>query len=271
MDYWKNTTDLTIDGEIWKPVSEYADLYHVSNYGRVKRLPKIVSYAHAKGVNAKIRYDEKILMQTIGGHGYLLITLTDKFGIQKSARVHRIVCKAFIELVDGKPQVNHIDGNKQNNRVENLEWADASDQMNHAYSHNLIKVKVGDVHAQSKRVYHYNLSGELIGVYGSCGEAHRKTNLSLSHINKCCNGQFDFYKGSVFSYKELNREYFNREFKSKYDKDLCVIKKTLEGEEVCRYRNAKTAAKENEIPYISIYYNLTKRAKSAYGYIWEYA
>lgn len=271
MEYWKNTTDLNIDGEVWKPVSGYTDLYQVSNYGRVKRLPKIVEYVHAKGVNAKIRYDEKILKQTVSVDGYLVVTLTDKLGNQRSARVHRIVCIEFVDLIIGKDQVNHIDGNKKNNVVENLEWADAVDQMIHAYSNNLIGIKSGSIHAQSKKVYHYNLVGELLAVYGSCGEAHRQTKLSVSHINKCCNGQFDFYRDSVFSYKELSKEYFNREFKSKYDKDLCVIKKTLDGQELCRYRNAKTAAKENNIPYISIYYNLTKRAKSAYGYIWEYA
>lgn len=271
MEYWKNTADLNLDGEIWKPVQKYPNLYMVSNYGRFKRLPKIVEYNHNKGVNAKIKYDERILKQTVHGTGYLVVTLTDEDGNRKVYRSHRIIADEFIPKIESKKTVNHINGIKTDNRIKNLEWADLFDQMQHAYRIGLVTIKDGETHAQSKSVYHYNLKGELLAIYGSCGEAHRKTQLSRSHINKCCNGQHEFYGDNVFSYKELPKEYFNREFKLKYDKENTVIKKSLMGEEICRYRNAKLAAKENNIPYISIYYNLTKRAKSAYGYIWEYA
>lgn len=119
--------------EIWKPVVGYEGLYEVSNLGNVRRIWRYNKpWVHPlKAKNTK--------------DGYLESTLT-KNGISKSIRTHRIVAMAFLETSDivGK-EVNHIDGNKKNNCVENLEWVTSSENQKHAYRLGLQKASGGAI------------------------------------------------------------------------------------------------------------------------------
>jgi len=96
--------------EIWKDIKGYEGLYKVSNYGNIKSLPR-----------EKYRKTEMILSQKIKKHGYKDINLS-KDGIIKTHPVHRLVALAFIQNVNNKPCVNHIDCNPSNNNILNLEW-----------------------------------------------------------------------------------------------------------------------------------------------------
>lgn len=116
----KYTDDLP--NEIWKPVVGYEGMYEVSNLGRVKTLPKI------KGsVNFKNCY---LLAQKTTKHGYLSVTLRHN-KTAKYPPTHRLVAMAFIPNPDNKMEVNHIDTNKQNNHVSNLEWVTSSENKRH--------------------------------------------------------------------------------------------------------------------------------------------
>lgn len=100
--------------EIWRPIEGYEGLYEVSSYGRVRSLDMYVrckSYRLHKG---------KVLSPIINTNGYLFVGLQGK-----RFSVHRLVAQAFIPNPQGLPQVNHIDENKSNNNVDNLEWCDA--------------------------------------------------------------------------------------------------------------------------------------------------
>lgn len=269
--HYENLSLENIDGEIWKPIAEYNGAYEASNYGRIKSLARTVMFDHPKFGKCSLSYSETIMKQTTNSTEYLYVTLSDENGGSKTHRVHRLIAKAFIENSENKPFINHRDGNKTNNAIHNLEWVTVKENTIHAYQSGLIPIKKGAEHAQSKLVYQYSIHGELIAIHGSCGEAHRVTGYSSAQINKCCNKQFDYVGESVFSYEELPQEYFNRDFRPRYDKDRVVIKKDLIGQELQRYRTAKEAAAQNNIPYISIYYNLSGRTKTAYGYKWAYA
>ena len=98
-----------MEKEIWKDIQGYEGKYQVSNLGRVKSL----NY-HRSG-------KERILKYLINTRGYLT-TMLYKNGIGKNVRINRLVAQAFIENPENLPEVNHIDEDKTNNRVGNLEW-----------------------------------------------------------------------------------------------------------------------------------------------------
>jgi len=117
--------------EIWKDVVGYEGLYQVSNLGRVKSLDKTVKSAIK---NNNERFIPGIIMSfTQDKDGYFRIGLT-KNKKKKIIPVHRIICSAFIENPENKPQVNHIDGIKNNNILSNLEWATLSENRVHSYA-----------------------------------------------------------------------------------------------------------------------------------------
>lgn len=114
--------------EIWKDIKGYEGLYQVSNIGRVKSLKKEVN-----GRGNKIRIvKERILKPVIVYNGYERVILS-KNCKTKLYRVNRLVAQAFIPNNNNYPIINHIDGNKRNNIVDNLEWCSYSHNNREAY------------------------------------------------------------------------------------------------------------------------------------------
>lgn len=107
--------------EVWKEVVGSGGDYIVSSYGRIKSL----------------KSGSERLLKLVPRDNYYVIGVTMN-GRRKVYYVHQVVGKTFIPNPDNKPHINHIDGNKQNNRLENLEWANAMENMTHAIKHGLI-------------------------------------------------------------------------------------------------------------------------------------
>ena len=125
--------------EIWKDIKGYEGYYQVSNLGRVKSLARYIFIIRNRGrqtYNQIVK--EKILKTHKSSNGYLLVFFK-KNNKSKPFFVHRLVATAFIPNIENKPQVNHKDGNKQNNYLDNLEWATNCENMQHAWKHHLIK------------------------------------------------------------------------------------------------------------------------------------
>lgn len=130
--------------EVWKDIEGYEGLYQVSNLGRVKSLEKIVLN---KG--SKILKPEIILKTGFSRDGYPLTTIS-KNNKTRTFRINRLVAQAFIPNPENKDTVNHKNGIKTDNRVENLEWNTRSENVLHAYKYGLkISVK-GEKHYASK-------------------------------------------------------------------------------------------------------------------------
>ena len=118
--------------EIWKDIEGYEGLYQVSNRGRVKSLERIVMRKNGRPYSVP----ELIKERQIDHKGYDRIGL-NKNGKKKRFFVHRLVLQAFNQSSDETLEVNHIDGNKLNNNVENLEWVTSSENSIHAFENNL--------------------------------------------------------------------------------------------------------------------------------------
>lgn len=104
-------------------------------------------------------------------------------GKQKRMRVHRMVALTFIDNPDNKPYVNHINGNRSDNNVENLEWVTPSENTQHAVRTGLFK------NSHARAVIQYNLNGEQMATFESASEAARQTGGSQSKITMCCRRQ----------------------------------------------------------------------------------
>ena len=124
--------------EIWKDIKNYEGLYQVSNFGRIKSLQREFYNKNQYGINSKRKTREIIKKQRLTQFGYNSIGLS-KNGVEQKFQVHRIVAQAFIPNSENKPCVNHINCNKTDNRVENLEWCTYSENEKHAYKNNLHK------------------------------------------------------------------------------------------------------------------------------------
>ena len=118
--------------EIWKDISGYEGLYQVSNYGNIKSLPKKKGYSIAK--------NPIIIKPFINCNGYLLATLC-KNNNQKHFQVHRLVAEAFIQNIENKPQVDHINRVRSDNRVENLRWVTVSENGNNTCFNRSVEYK----------------------------------------------------------------------------------------------------------------------------------
>ena len=133
--------------EIWKDIKGYEGLYQVSNLGRVKSLPRFIERSIASCFTK-----EKILKTFVLKGGYVNIVLR-KGGKSCNHNIHRLVAETFIENNNTEFScVNHIDGDKQNNNADNLEWCNHSINCLHAFKTGLSKKDsiVGDDNKNSK-------------------------------------------------------------------------------------------------------------------------
>lgn len=133
--------------EIWKPVKNYEGIYEISNLGRVKSLPREKYCGHVNSAPQLTK--ERILKVKKDRLGYSRVKLS-KNGISNLKYIHRIIAEAFIDNPKNKGEVNHIDGNKDNNKTSNLEWCSRSENVKHAFELKLHKTLKGELNNKSK-------------------------------------------------------------------------------------------------------------------------
>lgn len=158
--------------EEWRDIPGYEGLYQVSSLGRIKTTAHWQTYVNG----GKHFYKERIRVPGVGPTGYLSISLGSK---GREAGVHRFVAEAFIPKVLGKNDVNHIDGDKSNNRVENLEWVDRGENMRHCRE--VLKKETGKAKVPV-------LCVETGEVFESLTEASKAKSVSLAHLCQAVNG-----------------------------------------------------------------------------------
>lgn len=192
--------------EIWKPIEGYEGIYSVSNLGNIKGVVRPGSSG--------------ALLKPVKNHfGYLTVHLYSH-PKNRGFLIHRLVAKAFIPNPENKKTVNHIDGNKENNMVENLEWATYSENHKHAYRMGLKKVSDKQRAAASitgtrtcalnrpKRPVNMTRADGSKKYFESAHEAARFVKGDPSPIIRCCKGKKKTYKGCTWEYagKEEKRQ-----------------------------------------------------------------
>lgn len=162
--------------ELWADIKGFEGLYQVSNLGNVKSLPRRGTYS-----------TPHILAVTKDQKGYLMVGLSKNSKLT-TRRVHRLVAEAFIPNLDNLPEVNHLDENKNNNTVSNLEWCTRKYNVN--YGTRTDKTQ--------KPVIQISKSGEIIAIYESLTSIKEilKVN-NISNISEVCKGK----RKSAYGYK----------------------------------------------------------------------
>jgi hypothetical protein len=118
--------------EVWRDVVGYEGIYEVSNIGRIKTVKRVVTRTNGWDFTVK----ERILKPATDVYGYKRVSLSN-MDKGKTHKVHRVVAQAFLKSIDGKNEVNHINGIKDDNRAENLEWCNRSENVEHAFKNGL--------------------------------------------------------------------------------------------------------------------------------------
>jgi len=170
---------IDINGEIWKDIVGYEGIYMVSNFGRVKSL-----YRQQKNKSSLFTTFEKLRKLYINEY---YVFNTGVTGSTKTIRVHRAIAQCFIPNPENKPCVNHIDGNKLNNSIENLEWVTFKENTVHGVQNGLIKVYGENSHwaklVESQVIDIYTSkesTRELAGRYGVNDETIRKIKIGVN-------------------------------------------------------------------------------------------
>lgn len=164
--------------EVWLDIQDYEGFYQVSNLGRVKSLPR----------NGTTKNERILKSNNVGG--YYQVCLQKK-GIKSYKKVHRLVAETFIENPLNKKEVNHIDGNKHNNNLINLEWCSTSENQLHSC------YKLGN---NIKAVQQFSKDNKLIKSWSSIARAGRCLKIPNQNICDCCLGNRKTAGGYVWKY-----------------------------------------------------------------------
>lgn len=187
--------------EIWKDIKGYEGYYQVSNYGNVRSCTRFDGVRIQKG---------KMMKPNLKYNGYLQVGLR-KDHKRKWFSIHRLVAIHFIDNPDNLPQVNHIDCNKQNNNVNNLEWVSSKENLEHAHKNNLIHMRKGKEHPfygkcgasskSAKRVIRYDPKTHETKLYEAKILA-KYDGFDVTCISKCCHKKSKTHKGYEWYFEE---------------------------------------------------------------------
>lgn len=183
-----------MQGEIWKPIKDYEGYYEVSSFGRVRSVDRYVEYN-----NREIHLHKGRILKQFADKGkeYLNVNL-NKNGKNKRKRVNRLVAETFISNPENKTEVNHIDENKTNNHVDNLEWVTPKENSNHGTRSTRSGI------ARRKPIWGYNEENGYIVEFDYLTEPEKKYGLDHGTISDYCKGKRVRAYGYKWFFQNMN-------------------------------------------------------------------
>lgn len=191
--------------EIWKDVQGFENQYKISNLGRIYSKDRLCIDSLGRK-----RFRKEYELHPNINNGYYRVTLCEN-GRKVIKPIHRLVAEHFIDNPTNKPQVNHINGNKLDNRVNNLEWVTVQENIIHAYKHGLnVHVrgekhpnykKCGALSKRSKKVVSINVETGKMKKYASIKDAE-KDGFQRSEVSRACNHKIKQTKGYKFYFED---------------------------------------------------------------------
>lgn len=175
--------------ELWKDIQGYEGYYQVSNFGRIKSLSRFLNY-----VDGQVRFMEgKIIQPRICVAGYALLNL-HKDGKQLTVQVHRVVALHFLERTSFELIVHHIDEDRLNNKVENLEWVSRS--FNTLYGDSPKKI----ANSKKKSIIQLTLQNEVVKIWESAKEVEDTLGFNKGHLGEVCSGKHKTAYGYLWKF-----------------------------------------------------------------------
>lgn len=178
--------------ETWRNIKGFEGLYQVSSEGRIASLPKTGSGGHKNTIYLTPNRDKD---------GYLTVILY-KDSTRTPFKIHRLVAETFIPNTYNLPQVNHINEDKTDNNLYNLEWCTAS------YNSNYGNGKINRISNKQKAIYQLNQNKEFIREWSSAKEVEDSLGYNHSNITNCCKGKLKSAYGFKWIYKEPPDDYY---------------------------------------------------------------
>ena len=194
--------------EIWKEIPNTNGLYFASSKGRIKSSDRLRYYNafHTPGYYVR---KGRILKTPLNSHGYPCVTIKFTDGTQKVITVHRLIALTFLKKPNEESnQINHKDGNKTNNSIDNLEWCTARENLLHAFATGLNKGskpmlgKTSGKSPRAKSIYKCDLQGNILNKYVCITDAAKELNISPSHITSCAKGKRKSCAGYKWMYAD---------------------------------------------------------------------
>lgn len=256
--------------EKFRWIEGYEGLYQITSFGRVISVDKYDRFGR------KTEGREIKLSKRGAKRDYWSVVL-HKNGVSKNYAVHRLVAQAFIPNNENKRCVDHIDNDKNNNRVDNLRWVTHKENMNNPITvRRMVEITnecgrhFGTDNPFSRRIAVYKVTGEHVGDFDSAGLAIKELGLPLTtNVGRVCRGERKHTHGYVFRYLSDAKFVINKAYcKKKGCKP--VIQTDLDDNFVAEYESIADAGRANNFNSCGISRAILGYLKTYKGYKWRY-
>ena len=181
--------------EIWKQIQGFKPIYQVSSTGRIRSIER-----NTNDNGGVLHRKERILRVSVSRLGYHIAYLYDVNGRKRTIPVHQIVARAFISNPENKPEIDHIDGDKSNNRPENLRWVTHKENCSNPVTAQKQKKYIEESAKHRRAILAFDLNGKFVGEWPTLTKAAKETGTCRHSISYAANGKYKTANNLIWRY-----------------------------------------------------------------------